>query len=238
MNEKVSALIGKVTVNSPVFQSEIFSPTLINYFFGKNGTGKSTIAKLIGKSETTEWHSGISPEDYELLVYNEEFIQENIQSYGNIPGVFTITKQNAAVKAEADKKTSELKALSDKKTTIGKKITENNGKLEKLFAKLVSALWEKSESIRKAYPGTQAGFTKSRQKFVTELLKYKPTSVDEDAIRDLYAVAYGEGGKPYEELKPVPASKIPSTPLLEQRPHCIFRFLECAECHSLGKPRT
>ena len=216
MNEKVSALIGKVTVNSPVFQSEIFSPTLINYFFGKNGTGKSTIAKLIGKSETTEWHSGISPEDYELLVYNEEFIQENIQSYGNIPGVFTITKQNAAVKAEADKKTSELKALSDKKTTIGKKITENNGKLEKLFAKLVSALWEKSESIRKAYPGTQAGFTKSRQKFVTELLKYKPTSVDEDAIRDLYAVAYGEGGKPYEELKPVPASKIPSTPLLEK----------------------
>ena len=45
-------------------------------------------------------------------------------------------------------------------------------------------------------------------------MKYKPTSVDEDAIRDLYAVAYGEGGKPYEELKPVPASKIPSTPLL------------------------
>lgn len=115
MNEKVSALIGKVTVNSPVFQSEIFSPTLINYFFGKNGTGKSTIAKLIGKPETTKWDSGISPEDYELLVYNEEFIQENIQSYGNIPGVFTITKQNAAVKAEADKKTSELKAFSDKK---------------------------------------------------------------------------------------------------------------------------
>lgn len=32
MNEKVSSLIGKVTVNSPVFQSEIFSPTLINFF--------------------------------------------------------------------------------------------------------------------------------------------------------------------------------------------------------------
>ena len=58
MTEKVSALIGKVTVNSPVFQNEFFSPTLINYFFGKNGTGKSTIAKLIGKPEATEWSPG------------------------------------------------------------------------------------------------------------------------------------------------------------------------------------
>ena len=85
MTEKVSALISKVTVNSPVFQNEVFSPTLINYFFGKNGTGKSTIAKLISKPEATEWSPEFSPEDYEFQVYNEEFIQENIQSYGNIP---------------------------------------------------------------------------------------------------------------------------------------------------------
>ena len=216
MKEKVSALIGKITVNSPVFQNETFSPTLINYFFGKNGTGKSTIAKLIGRPETTEWHSGITPGDYELQVYNEEFIQENIQSYGNIPGVFTITKQNAAVKAEADKKAADLKTLSDRKTAIGKKITEKNGQLDSLLDNLMSALWEKSEAIRKAYPETQTGFTKNRRKFVTELMKYSPGSVDESAIKALHSVAYGKGGTSYEELKPVSASTIPSTPLLEK----------------------
>ena len=97
MKDKVAALISKVTVNSPVFNSEVFSPTLINYFFGKNGTGKSTIAKLIGKPDTTEWQTGINPEEYELLVYNEEYIQDNIQSYGNIPGVFTITDRKSVV---------------------------------------------------------------------------------------------------------------------------------------------
>lgn len=216
MKEKVSALIDKITVNSPVFQNETFFPTLINYFFGKNGTGKSTIAKLIGRTETTEWHSGIAPGDYELQVYNEEFIQENIQSYGNIPGVFTITKQNADVKAEADKKSADLKTLSDRKTAIGQKITEKRDQLDNLLDNLVSALWEKSETIRKAYPETQTGFTKNRRKFVTELMKHSPGSVDEVAIKALYSVAYGKGGTSYVELKLVSASKIPSTPLLEK----------------------
>ena len=127
MTEKVSALIKKITVNSPVFSNEVVLPTLINYFFGKNGTGKSTIAKLIGKPGTTEWLPGISLDDYELQVYNEEFIRENIQSYGNIPGVFTITKQNATVKAEVDKKTSELRTLSEKKAAIGTVLTVDLG---------------------------------------------------------------------------------------------------------------
>jgi len=214
MNEKVSALISKITVNSPVFNNEVFSPTLINYFFGKNGTGKSTIAKLIGKPETTEWRSGILPDDYEFQVYNEEFIQENIQSYGNIPGVFTITKQNAAVKAEVDKKTTELKTLSDKKNTIGRKITENTNQLGSILNTLVSALWEKTEATRKMYPATQTGFTTNKKKFVTELMKHKPGSVDEDAVKELYALAYGEGGRHYEELKSASASMIPSTSLL------------------------
>lgn len=101
MTEKVSALIGKVTVNSPVFQSEVFYPTLINYFFGKNGTGKSTIAKSIGKPETTGWSPDISPENYEFQVYNEEFIQENIQSYGNIPGVFDASSVDPSLLKDA-----------------------------------------------------------------------------------------------------------------------------------------
>lgn len=214
MTEKVSALIGKVTVNSPVFQNEAFSPTLINYFFGKNGTGKSTIAKLIGKPEATEWSPDISPEDYELQVYNEEFIQENIQSYGNIPGVFTITKQNATVKAEVDKKTSELRILSEKKAAASKKIAARQGQLQKMAADVMSKLWDTTEVTRKAYPETQSGFTKSRQKFVSELMKFKSGSVDENAVKSLYAVAYGKGGTFCKELKSVSASMIPASPLL------------------------
>lgn len=111
--KKVSTGIKKVAIDSPVFSGEVFKPTLINFFFGKNGTGKSTIAKEMGKSDSVEWCAD-NQGDYEVLIYNEEYIQENVQSYGNIPGVFTITKQNAQIKAESDRKTTEAKELSDK----------------------------------------------------------------------------------------------------------------------------
>lgn len=204
------------TVNSPVFSKEVFSPTLINYFYGKNGTGKSTIAKLIGKPETTEWNSGMVSGDYELQVYNEEFIQDNIQSYGNIPGVFTITKQNASVKEEADKKSAELKALSEKKIKINSTITNVQVNLDALMDNLVETLWSNTETIRKAYPETQSGFTKSRKKFVSELMKHPASLVDEEALKALYAVAYGEKNVRYNELQIVSVSKIPSSTLLQK----------------------
>ena len=168
MTDKVAALISKVTVNSPVFTDEVFSPTLINYFFGKNGTGKSTIAKLIGKTDATEWHQGATPEDYKLLVYNEEYIQDNIQSYGNIPGVFTITKQNATVKAAIDKKFAEVRTKSERKTEIGRQLTKLDEKLKTQLNSLLKDVWGNTESIRKVkYPSTQSGFVSNRQKFAT-----------------------------------------------------------------------
>lgn len=216
MKEKVSAPISKVTVNSPVFSNESFSPTLINYFYGRNGTGKSTIAKQIGKSESTKWASAAIPGDYELLVYNEEFIQENIQSYGNIPGVFTITKQNADIKAEVDRKTAESKKATDKKTETANAITDAQNKLTKLLNDLISTAWTKTESLRKAYPETQTGFTRDKGKFTKKLIEQTPSPIDDDAIRMLYAVAYGKDAVRFNELRVVSAVTIPISPLTEK----------------------
>ena len=106
--------------------------------------------------------------------------------------------------------------MSDRKTAIGRKIAEKSSQLESLFDNLMTVIWDKSETIRKAYPETQTGFTKNRRKFVTELMKYKPGSTDAAAIKELYSLAYGKDGTSYEELKLVSASKIPSTPFLEK----------------------
>lgn len=216
MKEKVPAPINKVTVNSPVFKSEVFSPTLINYFYGKNGTGKSTIAKQIGKTESTVWTSGAIPKDHEILLYNEEFIQENIQSYGNIPGVFTITKQNADIKAEVDRKSSEAKSAADKKKEISNAIVKANDKLTALLGDLTNTVWSMTEAIRKAYPETQVGFTRDKSKFVRKLIGQSATTVDEQEIKALYAVAYGKDAVRYKELQPVSTTAIPTSPLIEK----------------------
>ena len=38
--KKVRVHITKTTVNAPTYSNVTFEPTLINFFYGKNGTGK------------------------------------------------------------------------------------------------------------------------------------------------------------------------------------------------------
>lgn len=104
--KKIRNNITGVKVNAPTYTNVTFEPTMINFFYGKNGTGKSTLAKAMkdGHGELT-WR-GVPFADEQILIYNEEFIQ-NIQSYGNIPGVFTISEVNAVKKKEVDDKTAE-----------------------------------------------------------------------------------------------------------------------------------
>ena len=169
MGNRIKTAIQKITLNDHTFSGVTFEPTLINFFFGNNGTGKSTLAKNIGVPAATEWIPGSTPGDYTLMVYNEEFIADNIQSYGNIPGVFTITQQNAEIKAEVDKKTAEKRALDAKIKAIDSKIADEREKQKKVDAVYEKTIWDMTESVRTQYKETQAGYTRDKKKFVAHL---------------------------------------------------------------------
>lgn len=214
MGNRIKTAIQKVTLSEHTFSNEVFEPTLINFFFGNNGTGKSTIAKNIGLPATSEWAPGTTPDDYTLLVYNEEFIIENIQSYGNIPGVFTITQQNATVKAEVDKKTVELRELRARNKTAGEAIVSEQEKQKKVDAAYEKTVWDMTEPVRTRYKEAQVGYTRDKKKFVAHLESIAPVDIDEAALAQLAAVAYGTEATKYDEYKPVNASSIPTSPLL------------------------
>lgn len=216
MENRIKTAIQKITLNDHTFSGVSFEPTLINFFFGNNGTGKSTLAKNIGVPAAKEWVPGASPVDYELMIYNEEFIINNIQSYGNIPGVFTITQQNAEIKAEVDKKTTEKRALDAKIKSIDGAITDEQEKQKKVDAAYEKSIWDLTEAIRTRYNETQAGYTRDKKKFVAQLETYTPVDIDEAALTQLHAVAYGASDTKFSEYKPIDISTIPASSLLEE----------------------
>lgn len=77
---------------TPFHQAELSECKIINFVFGANGSGKSTISSLLAGDEDSrfkecsiEWNGVVHEPIY---VYNREFRKRNFQQ--TIPGVFTI----------------------------------------------------------------------------------------------------------------------------------------------------
>lgn len=186
MDQKVRTYIDKVTVNERTYHNVSFEPTLINFFFGKNGSGKSTIARAIRSKKPLSWHPGSSP-DTVLMVYNEDYIRDNIQSYGNIPGVFTMSEVNARIKKEVDEKTKERSDARIQQRTAEEAGTELKGRFDTLDDRHAAKVWDKTEQWRKTnFPATQGGYTTSKKKFFLALHKYDQIPADPEELIQLY----------------------------------------------------
>lgn len=111
MQEKQKSLIEKIKLDSATFHGEEIEPTFVNFFFGKNGAGKSTIAKAIQNGTGITWATGQNPEDFVIAVYNQDFVNRNFATYGDLKGVFTLSETNIEIQKQIDEKTTERSAV-------------------------------------------------------------------------------------------------------------------------------
>lgn len=150
MAPKLTSAITKITLNDATFHNKGFTPTYINFLFGNNGCGKSTISRSIKGKVGLEWEAGRTADDFNLLVYNEDFIKRNIASYGGLPGVFTISEQNAEVQQKIDETTGLLgdaqKAFTKASTDLG----TQESLVSKQYDTFQNICWEKTKDFRKA----------------------------------------------------------------------------------------
>ncbi len=137
MSDKIRRYITDITINAPTYHNVTFRPTMLNFFYGKNGTGKSTLGRSFKNHSALLTWSDAALSDEQILVYNEDFIKANIQSYGNIPGVFTISDINAQKKKEADDqaaiKAELVKRAREAQSTADQVITSAIKQLALLF---------------------------------------------------------------------------------------------------------
>lgn len=197
MARKVETCFRNIELNRGVFNKASFKPSMINFIFGKNGSGKTTISRsLADETTTSDWVPGIDRSDVKVMVYNEDFIADNIQSYGNIPGVFTITKQSAEDKAKIDARNADLRKLNSQ---IGEKekeiqrIKDTASSTDDLYNR---EIWSLTEDIRRnKYPDTQKGFKNGMAKFAAELEATEPVEHDMDELDQLYKTVYVEQGQ-------------------------------------------
>ena len=118
MRPKMQSAIEKITLNDATFTGEIVEPTFVNFFYGKNGAGKSTIARTIKANNSIQWQDGKSAADYDVLVYDTDVINANFASYDNLQGVFTVCETNIEIQKNQKELVGMLKELTSEDDDI------------------------------------------------------------------------------------------------------------------------
>lgn len=96
MADKIKSEIIRIDLSDASYKDSpaYIEPTYVNFFFGNNGAGKSTIARAIKSSAGVTYAPGRTAADYLPLVYDQDFIDANFHSYRNMKGVFTLNAKN------------------------------------------------------------------------------------------------------------------------------------------------
>ena len=203
MNTKMTSAIELIMLNAATFHSVSIDPTLINFFYGNNGTGKTTIATEILAGNGLAWQDGKAAADYSVLVYNQAFITANFQDYGKLKGVFTVGEQNIKIQNDVAEK-SVQRAEQDRQNgenSVAKESKE--AERDKLLAGFQDSCWTKGKSLRDNFDSAITGF-KTKAKFAEKvLLASNPTEHDVGELRNLYETAFDPNSCSYKKFQPL-----------------------------------
>lgn len=108
-------MIGEIIINNVATYHSLASLSdlrRINYIFGANGTGKTTISRVIAQAEghthcQLVWQ-GALPLD--VMVYNRDFVERNFNQNNPLQGVFTLGENQV----EAEREIANLQPLIDR----------------------------------------------------------------------------------------------------------------------------
>lgn len=174
-----------------------------NYVFGPNGSGKTTISRIIANEAAyphcaVSWSAGTK---LDVLVYNRDFVDRNFTQGPRLKGIFTLGQEHV----EAAKKVEELKKKMEEMVQQIKslKITlegddGQGGKVAELKAvedALSKKCWEQKQkhdwAFAAAFEGCRGSAEKFKKKVLAERSSNQATVESLDALQKKATTVFG-----------------------------------------------
>lgn len=229
-SDKMTAAIERITLNQATFTGQEIRPTYINFIFGKNGTGKSTIARVLGEGSGVTWHGGRAQAGMPVRVFNRDFISRNISRLDGLAGVFTLGEENNEINRQVAELRTKQQQADDEAEALGQEAIEIGKKLTQLRSAFEEQCWSVTQDLRLQMPFAFNGVRGSKQKFADYVLA-QTTSVDHDlkALLAQYRLAHDSSATQCRMLDDIevhtPDETILSEPIVSSVESEYARFL-------------
>jgi wobble nucleotide-excising tRNase len=149
-----------------------------NFLFGSNGTGKTTVSRVIadeGKFPTCNvtWKAGTK---LQPLVYNHDFVERNFNQSAELKGVFTLGEKQVDTLAKIATAKGELDMLTKRIHTLTQNLQGEDGnggkkgELETLEVGLKHKCWVQKQKHDAKLQGGFEGYRNSSERFKSKVL--------------------------------------------------------------------
>lgn len=169
-------MLNKINIkNTATYDSEGIEIDLkkINYIFGSNGTGKTTISESL-RNESAFTYCGMEWEqknpNLDLFVYNRHFIEENFNMHSGIKGIFTLGKESSDILNEIDQKSKNIKKHDDRIKTLEGNIGEKEKRLTELNDYFADRCWDLKSKYDDSFKEALTGLRSKKDKFMKRCL--------------------------------------------------------------------
>lgn len=221
MSGKNSSVITGITLNRATFTNiPINELTFVNFFYGNNGAGKSSVAHAIEEGDGIVWADGRSADDFDVLVFDRDYIDRNFVNYGELRGVFIFGEKDIEAKERIRRLTEDKKKKSDERIEALEEYKKKSTGIDAALANFQNICFSKTADIRKRFDKAMTG-RKQKKSFAEAVLnELKPTEYDLSELERFYDVAFDDTARSYPEFKKVGTAptygKLPGRDLLDK----------------------
>lgn len=174
-----------------------------NFFYGANGTGKTTITRVIADETSfptcqVSWTGGTK---LQALVYNRDFVEKNFNQSSELKGIFTLGEKDDSILQKIKDAKQESDDLDDKIKGLKKVLTGEDGasgkqgELKNLEDQFTDKCWgyktKYDDDFKDAFEGVRGKKVEFKTKLISESENNKAELLDLDVLRTKAKTIFG-----------------------------------------------